>query len=505
MTPPNNSSPLELPEVVLLLGTYLSKPDLVKCVRVSKTWNAALKPYLWDQLSLDREKCRQGLDLAPLERNRHFIHSITTLFIEDFRRLVPVCPNLKSFDISLGFPDDEMIIKHELEVLFSKNPSVISIQIRNFIVDWSLFRNLVNIKHLSLINCKASRFPLDLDVYLGQLCSNRLESLKLKLVSFESIRNQDLTLHSLRELVLDRIRTTPGGQELEIARRCPNLESFTLRLKYENSEIIVEAFTNLVVAGTWPKLQKLNCEDLWIEDEDLAKIIQSMTCCKRLNMPGTKFGYRSFQVLKQHYGVLTEVDLIRSWDSTTKMIPEILASCPRLLAFRGHDILAEDIAKGPPWVCLNLRTLDVFLDFRPQTKGNNQKHGYSVLQMMGTAMGDRKSVELQRTVFKQISRLKNLRILSIGSGLGTIERLSSYDLGLDLRLEMGLGLLCTLRSLEILDFYKVFQIMNMREIEWMLRNWRCLDRVTGMFNFRDGELCADLGHLLKTKDIEVLK
>jgi hypothetical protein len=88
--------------------------------------------------------------------------------------------------------------------------------------------------------------------------------------------------------------------------------------------------------------------------------------------------------------------------------------------------------------------------------------------------------EWQRKVLRQLSRLTKLEDLSIGGWMGPE---MSQD-GLDLKLTSGLGVLSSLKRIQILMFDRLWQEMEEDDVRWMVEAWPKLSYVSGRLSSR---------------------
>jgi hypothetical protein len=176
------------------------------------------------------------------------------------------------------------------------------------------------------------------------------------------------------------------------------------------------------------------------------------------------------------------------------MIVEILRSCPLLENFDGYQVFARDIVN---------QNCAGHTSYGRDSSGSNrgQKddggwicYGMQLLDLHFTGFSGDSSIDSpwQWKVFSQIARLENLRYLSIGgrissrswetpTTIGTIEASNGPD-GLDLRLNSGLGQLCTLKKLRMLRFTGIRQKMTESDVRWMIENLPELRIVQGVLH-----------------------
>ncbi|KAG0341622.1 hypothetical protein BG004_005971 [Podila humilis] len=170
---------------------------------------------------------------------------------------------------------------------------------------------------------------------------------------------------------------------------------------------------------------------------------------------------------------------------------------------------AEDIIKSSEknewWGCQDLQVLKMEIVGipRPNISGipgklmENSKKGEKRSMFSGTT---EESFAIQRRVYRQLGRLRNLQVLQLWNGdrlrrkpMGRVYTSVSqyrYDDGddedftwmtcLEMTLESGLDLLATLTELRELDVTNMAHRIGVPELEWMQANWPKLEKVNGL-------------------------
>ncbi|KAF9426151.1 hypothetical protein BGZ76_002882 [Entomortierella beljakovae] len=508
------SHSMELPEISELIAKYLPNHALARCVYVNKTWYSLYLPYLWETLyvSPDTINCNNGLNKDTVEKHCHLIRSISIANTTDFYGVISTCPNLLSMYITMDqYIDVYDQASYLLSEFLAMNPSITRLHLKSKGIDFDTLLKLPNLRHLSLKDFYYLSYTSFLRVQ--ELCVDQLESLTISVVYIEKmpeLRNtdNDMVLNSLKELaILDTMVFTPGG-EMGIAKRCPNLETLRISKSTKDSDRITRQpreFVRLITNKTWPKLSSLSFEALSLSDHGTAKIMKPLDRCYKWATRGCRFGQESFEVLKGHFQTLTDIDLRMCPLAKSKMLQEILSSCPQLLCFRGVRINAEDIAGGNSWVCLSLRVFEAYLGFQNMVEIEMKKlkdtlYEGSTIEVLGL---DPQKEILQRIVFERLSHLRYLRVLSIGHENDPWHP-RKFRQGLDLRLDKGFEQLCRLRSIERFLMSKTVQLMREEEMYWILEHWRCLTTVTGTFHYQDMKKNFSVARILSSQGIKTL-
>ena len=445
--------PLELPEILSDVASYVYKRSRPACARVSKGWYQAFIPHIWKDVSFTSRK--PELVAMPC-----YSHHVKKLYVgvENLIPDLPQCPNLQSMTLSRYPGSTELVLNH---------PHMTHLWLVEGQLLQDLWTILPQLRCLRDLGLSSTSVPEQETDTFWQLCT-RLERLKVFRLSIpHQGQLSSMVFPSLKKLTIGF--TKDLSTILEFMSRCPNLA--VLRwcgCPYrQDSYDLIERIT----AKTWPHLYSVSLEGQKIPEEDLVNImngLQRMTCleadCISVIQPET------MDLLRQHFASLTYLKLgPYAEPSTSRITQEILSSCPLLESFSFVHVDATAVAEGKPWVCTRLRYLAMHFQFDPSTIS-----------------------EIQPRVFEQISRLYRLGYLRLCRGFG-----QPFQTAVDLRLESGLDKLSTLRSLQTIIFDNSIQRMGEREIEWMLEHWRSLEEIQGKLHKEEPEVQDALARILQ--------
>ncbi|KAF9170088.1 hypothetical protein BGX21_009353, partial [Mortierella sp. AD011] len=228
-------------------------------------------------------------------------------------------------------------------------------------------------------------------------------------------------------------------------------------------------------------IDNLKLEGWSLSDECIGKIIDSTTRLTSILLPCSNFGMNAFKSCNRYLSTLTRLDVHVCPNFTSAMSQQILTSCPLLRDFDACTLDARDIlgiteetqvteegrteslqtrsTATREWVCLNLRSLSVFI--------------------CGI---DERYPGRQQQVLQQLARLEKLEYLSIGT-----DNSSDFESvgGLVLRLDAGLDILKSLKRLEKFVFLGLCPEMGENEVHWMLSEWTELRNLGGLLNSLD--------------------
>ncbi|KAG0333398.1 hypothetical protein BG000_009198 [Podila horticola] len=295
----------------------------------------------------------------------------------------------------------------------------------------------------------------------------------------------DTELPCTPEFIEERLKVLPDMEEIVVGhvsamallKVCPGLRSFRWQ-NYDGKEAQLQTLITLLKGQHLRQLESLQVTRA--DDRRLASCMRAMDHVKDFSIEEGHFGKHVFYALSRHFATLQCVSFPHLRSVSGDKTLTILESCPLLKYICVPKLKASAIVLGDPWVCLNLEKFCAGVIVDEPEKGE--------------------ICESSRQVFKRLSKLTKLTSLVIGFNIfGTGD--SDYDddtdgssntdsddysddgkrrrQGLDLRLESGLGQLCTLKNLELLDFTDTIQDMSAEDVSWMSENWKKLELVRG--------------------------
>ncbi|KAG0223845.1 hypothetical protein BGX31_008295 [Mortierella sp. GBA43] len=252
-------------------------------------------------------------------------------------------------------------------------------------------------------------------------------------------------------LTFDR-RGMHGNQEEWINRiiQSPNIVTIDLHFLYP-SDIIGDS--RLRIPTGCSKLQELHLSGIEISDSESAKVIEGMDKAVVLDITFSNFGDSSLKALRRHYLHLRILNVWGHKSATSRMIVEIMASCPSLEMLQVDELKSQDIISQD-------------------------------------------SDDHQRRVLGRISQLVNLEALIIAGDYRDMD-----SMNLHLGLDCGLEQLATLQNLNTLGFLCMERhprLLASADVKWMVNTWKNLKYVIGYLRLYD----EDLGAILQEAEIE---
>ncbi|KAK3810168.1 MAG: hypothetical protein J3Q66DRAFT_352304 [Benniella sp.] len=441
--------PLEVPEILSHVASYVHECSRPSCARVSKGWYQAFIPLIWKDINLTPHRP----ELEAMPRYSHHVKKLD-VGVGNLILDLPQCPNLQSLVLFTYSRSTELVLNHP-------HITRLCVQYTRLVPElWTILPQLHSLRELDLASTRVPEQETDT---FWQLCT-RLERLTVHDVSIpHQGQLSSMAFPNLKKLTVEYPKDL--STIMEFMSRCPNLAV----LRWFEAIFVQDpnGLVERIAAKTWPHLHSVSFDGLIIAVEDLIRImnsLQRMTCLQvnyiSVIEPST------MDLLREHFASLTDLKLesYTRQPSKSPIAQEILSSCPLLESFSFGHIDATAVAEGKPWVCTRLKYLAIRIEFDPLTIH-----------------------EIQPRVFEQIARLYQLDYLSL----------------LDLRLENGLDKLSTLRSLRSIRVKNSIQKMGEKEIEWMLEHWTSLDKILGKCNGVDPVMQDKLVQLLKEHGVKV--
>ncbi|KAG0246565.1 hypothetical protein BGX31_001017 [Mortierella sp. GBA43] len=470
--------PLEIPEILRLIASYVMYQDLPSCLCVSKAWKHSFLPFRWRVIKAAYMNTRPiGPREVDIIHHRHFIVELT--LCGDPAGL-DKCnyPNLQRLTIDRNsnaiYPVAQRVVRdpiddqtRTIDLDFTEIfPSLITLKLTGVGVSalsWSTLSAHLHLRKLNLhyIEVEANDMPS----FWGT-CAH-LETLELIRVSI-SDTEEDIPSSA----VFDRMRRlfVLGNQYPYLTLRCPNLNDLYWGSAW--TSLAPTSIDRSVPKGAWPRLTRLTI-GVNVVDMDIASMLEGAGGADgslvHFQLDECRLQTQSFRALSLHFSTLTYLAFDHSPLSMSRIIRDVMCCCPNLHDLIAGVVLATDITAGGPWVCSLLQELRICFWFREHEQ------------------------DLQQLVFERLSTLTDLQRLTLYHP-DNEEIVESHDV-LEFRLERGLGQLASLQNLEFLEFDKYgldpYEAgLGMEEVTWMHGNWKSLKRIDGIPH--DDELIREL-------------
>ncbi|KAF9348422.1 hypothetical protein BGX34_002495 [Mortierella sp. NVP85] len=465
-------NPLDIPEIRSMVGQYLGRSNLARCLRVCKSWHASFMPLVWSTTKVWKETS-SVLHNPPLEAFIRYSHHLKDLYYytdapEDYR-FTP-CPNLLRLKVDFTW------------IRKVRGTNIVPVQIAPYEklrylsiygVDMGLSRSVmwepVHYHNLSELELHDLEIKPTCTATFWDLCA-QLASLKIEKVSVAEMPARSIIFDRLQRLELElkfQNSLEPKSQnslehQLDWITQCPNL---SILRWYSNGSHLASSFVKGFIRGTstWDNLRELMLMSFEFTDGQLARIIGAMRELRVLDVYTCEVGSCSLKALRLHSQSLTSLIAMDCDFSASSFVPGVLASFPHLEYLAFDSVMSQDIIDGPPWACE--RSLKVLVaGFQFDLDLDNQDLVYH-----------------QRQVLQKVSRLTNLKELHLTYGQADNAR------DLDLRLENGLDQLATLEHLEKFVLCTRIKRLSVIDVKWMIDNWKNLKEYKGYLNTANKE------------------
>ncbi|KAF9929227.1 hypothetical protein BGZ67_006442 [Mortierella alpina] len=514
-------SPFDLPMVLEEIGTFLGPSDLCACALVSRYWHAYFEPFLywlaledcdaiakhlytiniarplklgkWADIETKESfdpNYRLQVDYAAhidalLERikrsssiHRETRRVLTRVPYRSFILLGALCDNIRSIDFSIwcgrsvGYPGPEV------------DPQVYTMSAQHMQTQERPDRVIEVIERSALLERLILReYYKDDDTTTLFVNSPSLKNLHLTQISLrntsnESVNPRCLNPHpdahpALEELLIFRPSRYPTDMLMDLARLQPNLRTFqfTCESRVEPPFFVAPGFHALTRLGMHiesacsiaPILKSASrLEYLWIEgrlpfDEALGLAFKSFSWTL------------TTLVIKCYNGE----SIPTTWpppgslnDAYVNPLHLILRNCHALKSctVRSPVLNCDPAGFDEPWACNGMEKLVILPDCEPKDSSMAGQSSYTALQA-------------QYAFYLQLSRLKSLKTLDFGGGVGS----RSFHA------ERYLELLCGLDELEVLNWHS-------RGLDWssqatvehamlVANHWPRLKAIHGLYHY----------------------
>ncbi|KAG0055262.1 hypothetical protein BGZ83_009194 [Gryganskiella cystojenkinii] len=516
---------MDLFEIELNVGMFLTNYDLQNCIRVSKAWYEAFTPALYSVIGTSDPDTTPPL--AVLRKHAHHIRTLLVPMSGPYIDMCRVrCNGLTRLDVVLkhtdrGTPDGIM-------ALVRGNPRLLSVKFigQQTFMPETMMRRLSQQKH-SLRRMHITGLSLDPESLTCLLDATvRLDTVELAIMIDEKLKldwNRWPSFPELKYLGLNVV-----GNQLNLAhqiawiRRCPNLETLRWNIRASMQRVVdgvevplrdrilpIKAISDIFREKRNPKLHSLDLmvQDVKHTDADLETILNLCPPLKRIRIPAGNIHYATFRSLERHFPTLEDFDVAGCEHFTSARVQKVLTSCPKLRRLRADmleacDVVNEEeaadmraalaakerkIAQKTPggvvkghalptsatakaasksWVCSNLEVFIVFVTGVVNRKWNQQ-------------------------VLAQIGKMTRLRELEVGVHPGCLWQIMTLQdkAGLDFRLTHGLRHLGNLKCLQKCTYKEIPQHMQAPDVQFIAKSWPHLSLISWKLHVDEDVTC----------------
>ncbi|KAF9295649.1 hypothetical protein BGZ74_010702 [Mortierella antarctica] len=328
---------LSIPEILAQIGEFLDSKSLSICTRVSKSWSAAFDTILYRHISILVFN-RYSPSIRALKRHARQTFSLTLTLPVDLGYFTLKCPSLRALHLHGWLGTRLKTIAGYSTRGHRKTLALIQQHQRTLIT--------VSVGLLWPI-AKSPEF------WTAIAACPRLETL---LVRDEKmfVNNGD---HSEQEAFWNACTKVSDLKLKDL--RFQAAVNVPVGLDFSQPPVVGASGLTTFTAS-WPKLRELTLSGQEIRDHDLAAVISTAEVLEKLSVPQTQFGRMAFAALRtHHFQVLRHLNLQDCESATSAMVQEVMESFPGLEYLRAPLLRSADVLLGAPWVCLQLKQLQL--------------------------------------------------------------------------------------------------------------------------------------------------
>ncbi|KAI8595082.1 hypothetical protein EDD21DRAFT_425721 [Dissophora ornata] len=553
-------SPLDLPEILLLLSEYLAEDpqSLASCTRVCRSWHNSLNPFLWRSLSASKLLSKGQLSGEAFNKNAQYIRHLQVGKLGREQYPVQHCTNLRTLLLEddrksewdyIGISNQHLISQagsvgggrngmkcgdikddwrdHVVELIL-QNPGLQKVTVM-------MERFEPTVEFWSAIQASGGQGVKELECVFIRIPQGQMESLLDAFTHIDTLVLQHCTFDIFPLEILDG-RRYPCLKSLKLATntcldltaqiqlmRCfPELKSLSWSIMGPQS-LPVQDFCDLL-SNDCPQIESIVLSDRNLESDHLARILHAIPRLTRfaLRFDTSSSMFNDPEVLratKRHFATLKDLEFgqVRS-NIRAAVVLEILKSCPdmqRLVIYGRLDCSPGGI-HAPGIDETDLENTAVDIPTEPTMTDGSEEQDASWddtpwaclgLKRLHMIMGaDSQSAwcrhSLQQQLFLQLGRLTELQTLSLGHCILWMYENAYTHQGLDFTIEAGLSKLAGLQKLEELNIEGIYQHMGEQDLEWMLGHWPKLRLLEGSLHHKRENL-ARLDAIMQERGFKV--
>ncbi|KAG0279805.1 hypothetical protein BGZ95_000155 [Linnemannia exigua] len=417
--------------ILINIGRFLAKRDLIACFQVCSTWHSSLEPVLWADLNFEKQLLQSYF--VDAERQVRILPDPPTI-----QRLARHITSIRYRGCQS--PISLLILPHivrltRLRVFHHSSATLRSLILRNAAtlihIHWEeqyselasvyrppdlvddMFSVMVQCQHLRTLTLTRSTVSETQAQPFYQLL-RQLRSVTLSSTSIHSFPSDPILLPTIDSLALLAVDMDTKLQ-FQLVASCLNLATFSWKARVR-TPLTADALTLPTIC---PRLMTLDLSRCESSDSIMAQILQKSPQLSFLNASRSSFGPACFQILVRNpksRAALQHLDIRTCWDVTPEMIHAIMVYCHRLVSFQASDIPARVLIQEPQIQCLQLEILTLNLTEIAQDK------------------------TIQFRVYEQLARLTRLKILTFGPAADNSRIGIATNGGTAPRTWMGMGM-----------------------------------------------------------------
>ncbi|KAK3810968.1 MAG: hypothetical protein J3Q66DRAFT_390894 [Benniella sp.] len=463
---------LDIPELDNLICTQLSQTDLLRCVRVSKKWHAAVTPFLWSRFSTTRQQAFARLILDDYLHEHHHQSARETHTIDQSIHPPPPSPSLPPLS------------KYGHCIKNLPHPTTI-VECLQLIIDDS----------------PPSQQPLDQQALQNPTLYDLMRHFYERCPVYQPDRTMSFTVDDIDGLMLRHIYKLSDSEVFLswLWKRCSHVE----RLELKGVQHIPQSLVDIILTHM-PNLNAILLDRIDLCNGKVDAILsKSRKGWKEVHLEEIlrQLEESTVMILMEHYLTLEKLEIYYSdvvtyikWKAV-KYINwkvQILSICPNLHTFVIMDdgdsygtsffdarrFIDQDPHTGAlkTWACeSSLKTLKISITGVPRPDLN----GDGVLPETYPGQGR----EIQGLIYDRLARLTHLKTLWLAQPYQHYIREDC----LEMSLESGLPKLAGLKELKELNIECLKTRIGAQEVQWMVDQWPKLRTILGLDTQRSRE------------------
>ncbi|KAF9939963.1 hypothetical protein BGZ65_008763 [Modicella reniformis] len=430
--PQTTLSPVVLPEITTVIAEHLEHGCLVTCVQVCKSWYRVFAPHLYEHVRFPLTRYGKAPEKTPWEGLQKFSSQVRTISVS-----APEFPSLESWGpecrhlttLYLGpfhiIPQQSLWFSG-LMALVEINPNIHTLQLvlsgniaDTILCKHKLLRNLPGLKNLLLVkdsrqrSCRWSQAAFQEIMAIGPQLDQLVYNLKWDQDKWTSEKiPKAIEWQMWTGLTSLNVYAQKNCGGVELVERCPNLKHLSLKAIETNEHAC--AILNVILqhcrSGYPTRLEHLEISKSLGYQETIQPVLLELFRACAASSALKSFCYGDFSMSDESLGVLMdchgktleEVGLTGLSGCRPTQMHTVLSRCHNLRIFKCViDVgMRWDCLEESSWACPNLRILHI-------ESGKRQAFDGSGLYP------NRTSMSLQREFWKNIGKLKSLRLLHL--------------------------------------------------------------------------------------------
>ncbi|KAF9399125.1 hypothetical protein BGX21_006757 [Mortierella sp. AD011] len=201
-------------------------------------------------------------------------------------------------------------------------------------------------------------------------------------------------------------------------------------------------------------------------------------------------------LLQRHANTLKSIDLSGTIGLSSSYLQSILTGCPNLVDFTGSgDSLWYTHLVQQPWICRQLQSLVIFIDFSSKVMLQNGNHDSEADGSVHTGSNEMKytkeQLEMYKGVYDQLAPLTQLKSIRLGGYCR-----GRKHTGIPWSLAAGLDRLRGLSKIEFIYFTGDLSEIGTEEAWWFRKHWpklKTIQRISNYIEVLDTQISDILG------------